>query len=126
MCKVAYPKFATVYNPSSSLFELFSHLPHSSLPPSQMHLLTWFFLLWPLATIYYHLGILNSFVLHLGFHKFPNIAIFSTTFLNTHCKSILLIIYINSIRFLADSCYISIADSILGFPESFPRVQGMF
>ena len=27
MCKVAYPKFATVYNPSSSLLELLSHPP---------------------------------------------------------------------------------------------------
>jgi len=69
MCKVAYPKFTTVYNPSSSLLELLSHPPHSHLPPSQMQLLTWFFLLWPLAIIYYYLGILNSFILHLGSYK---------------------------------------------------------
>ena len=76
MCKVAYPKFATVYKPSWLLLELLSHPPHSHLPPSQMQLLTWFFLLWPLAIIYYHLGILNSFMLHLGYYKSPQTAIF--------------------------------------------------
>ena len=88
MCKVAYPKFATVYNPNSALLALLSHPPHSHLPPSQMHLLTWFFLLWPLAIIYYHMGILNSLLLHLGPFKSPNSAIFSTTLPNTQCKTI--------------------------------------
>ena len=93
-CKVAHPKFPTVYNASSSLLELLSHLP-----PPQMHLLTWFFLLWPLATIYYHLGVLNSLLPHWESYKSPDTAIFSTTVLNTQCKPISLIIHIISIGF---------------------------
>ena len=103
MCKVAYPKFATVYKPSSSLLELLSHPPHSHLPPSQMQLLTWFFLLWPLAIIYYYLGISNSFILYLGSYKSPNTPIFSATLSNTQCKSIF---YIFSIKFWIDPNYI--------------------
>ena len=95
MCKVAYPKFATVYKPSWLLLELLSHPPHSHLPPSQMQLLTCFFLLWPLAIIYCFFGILNSFILHLGSYKSPNNAIFSATLLNTQCKFIFIIFWVD-------------------------------
>ena len=123
MFKVAYPKFATVYKPSSSLFELLSHPPHSHLPPPQMQLLTWFFLLWPLATIFYDLGVLNIFLLHWESYKSQNTAIFYTPLSNTYCQPIFFII---SIRFLADPGYISTADLILGSSEPYTLVQGMF
>jgi hypothetical protein len=123
MFKVAYPKFATVYNLTSSLLELLSHPPHSHLPPSQMHLLIWFFLLWPLATVFYDLGILDSFIPHWGFYKSQNTAIFYTPLANTHCKPIL---YSFSIRLLADPGYIPIAELNLGSSEIFTLVEGMF
>src|SRR6266700_3082544 len=107
MCKVAYPKFATVYNPNSALLALLSHPPHSHLPPSQMHLLTWFFLLWPLAIIYYHMGILNSFLLHC---PIPSVRLFLYIF---HKISV-------------DPDNIFTDDLILGFSMLFPLVQGMF
>jgi len=120
-CKVAYPKFPTVYNASSSLLELLSHLP-----PPPMHLLTWFFLLWPFATIYYHLGLSNSLLPHWESYKSLDTAIFSTTVLNTHCKSISLIIYIISIRFWANSGCFSADNLILRSSESFSLFQSMF
>lgn len=102
MCKVAYPKIFTVYKPISSFLELISHPPYSDLPSSQIKLLTLFFLLWPLAIIYYYSGLLNSFILYLGCYKSPNSAIFSVTFANTQCKPIFII----SIIFWVDSNYI--------------------
>ena len=87
-----------------------------------MYLLTWFSLLWPLATIFCHLGILNSFIPHWGFYKSQVTVIFSSTLPNNHCKPVFHII---PIRFLADPGYISTADLILGSPQSLLLVQGM-
>jgi hypothetical protein len=50
----------------------FFHSPHSHLPLSQMQLLTWFFLLWPLAIIYYYLGLLNSLLTSPKIKIFPS------------------------------------------------------
>ena len=126
MCKVAYPKFATVYKPSSSLLEFLSHPPTSHLPHPQMHPLTWFFLLWPLATIFCCLGIFNSLILHLGFYKFPNNAIVSTTLLNTHYKSLFLTIYILFIKISTNPGDVFTVNLNLSFSKSFSSVQCIF
>jgi len=70
-------KFPTVQSANTSLL--------SHLPPPQMHLFTWFFLLWPLATLYYHLGLSNSLLHHWGHHKSSNTAVSLTTLPYYHC-----------------------------------------
>ena len=70
-------KFPTVQSANTSLL--------SHLPPPQMHLFTWFFLLWPLATLYYHLELSNSLLHHWGHHKSSNTAVSLTTLPYYHC-----------------------------------------
>src|SRR6266446_3135609 len=85
-CDVKF-KLPTVQNASSSLL--------SHLPPPPMQLLTWFFLLWPLATLYYHLGPSDHLLHHLGSHKSSTTAITSIKQPYLHCGSILSIILYN-------------------------------
>ena len=66
-----------------------------------MHLFTWFFLLWPLATLYYHLGLSNSLYYHWGHNKSSNTAVSLTTLLYYHCWFILSLILYNSCEILS-------------------------
>jgi hypothetical protein len=76
-----------------------------------------------LATIFCHLGVLESFIPYGESHKSQTTAMFFILLSNTHCKPVFYIIFI---RFLADLGYISAADLILGSSESLCLVQDMF
>jgi len=113
--------FPQYKNASSSLFKLLSHLP-----PPQMHLFTWFFLLWPLATLYYHLGLSNSLLHHWGHYKSSNTAVSLTALPYHHCWSILSLILYTSCEILISSWSFSIDDLNLASFEGFSLAQGMF